>query len=236
MATANDIIKRSMRLLNVKEAGESLTGDEAADGLAVLNNLISATNNEEDMQFGRTQITHTLTASDGSYTIGATGDITTTQPVRIESAFIRDSSSYDVPMQIINSEQYSTIGLKTTETTYPSQLYHNRQWPDGTIKIWPEPASAYTLVLNVWPQLSAFSAVSSTSAYPPGYDRFFEYALAVELAPEYKLDNVGFLQAQLNDAKNWIKIANGTNTPVLRSEAIAVLGRGSWSVKTGDYI
>ena len=236
MATAQDIVKRSLRLLNVKEAGEGLEGSEGADGLAVLNNLIDALSNEEDMQYGRTQITHTLTASDGDYSIGSGGDINTTWPMRIETAFIRDSNNNDNPMEIVNSEQYSSIWLKTVETTYPYYLYYNRQWPTGTLKLWPEPSSALTLVMNVWPQIGTFSTLATTVTLPPGYERYLEYELAVELAPEYKLDNVSFLQQRALEAKNWIKISNSTETPILRSQAIPVLGRGGFNIRSGDYI
>jgi len=236
MATANDIIKRSLRLLNVKAFGENLNGAEAADGLAILNNYIDSLGNEPTMQFGMTQITHTLVASDGDYSIGATGDITTTWPMRIATAFIRDSDGNDYSMEIINSEQYSKIWLKTIETTYPNYLYYNRQFPNGTIFLWPEPSSALTLVLNVWPQIGTFATGATAVSLPPGYQRMLEYALAIELAPEFKLSNVGFLQQQLNEAKLWIKISNGTETPVLRSAALPILGRGGFSVSTGDYI
>jgi len=237
MAIVNDITKRSLRLLNVLAAGDTLKASPAADGLAILNNLIESISNEEDMQYGRTQITHTLTASDGSYTIGASGDITTTWPMRIETAFIRDTDSNDYPMQIINSEQYSTLWLKTLETTYPFYLYYNRQWPNGTLKLFPEPSSALTLVLNVWPQISTFAAGTTTVSLPPGYERFFEYALAIELAPEYGREaKVPFLEKQMNKARMQIAISNGTETPILRSDATALLSKGAFSIRTGDYI
>ena len=232
MATASEIMLRGLRMLNVKASGESLSASEVADGLMVLNNLIESLSNEPDMLYGMTQVSHTLVASTGSYTIGATGTIATAQPVRIESAFIRDSSGNDFPMDIINSEQYSRVLLKTNEATYPRYIYHNRQWPDGTLYLYPEPVAAVTMILNYWPQITQFAAGSTTSALPPGYDRMLEYGFAIEMAPEFRIDNVQFLQVKFDDAKMRIKIANGTETPVLRS---GVLGGGAYSVRSDSY-
>lgn len=98
MATYNEVILRAMRLLKVKEAGESLAADEAADGLDIVTDIVESWSNERWMQTHITEITHTLVASTGSYTIGSGGDINTTWPVKIQSAFIRDSNNYDTPI------------------------------------------------------------------------------------------------------------------------------------------
>lgn len=41
MATANDLIARALRLLNVLASGETASADEAADGLVTLNSLLN---------------------------------------------------------------------------------------------------------------------------------------------------------------------------------------------------
>ena len=137
MAVYNDIIARSLRLLKVKESGENLSASEASDGLSVLNGLLDAWSNEPYMQWGLTEVSQALTTNDESYTIGSSGDINTTRPIRIDSAYIRDSNNVDTPLKLINAQEYSLITLKTFSSSYPCYLYYNQQYPLGVIKLFP---------------------------------------------------------------------------------------------------
>jgi hypothetical protein len=106
MATAHDIIKRSFRMLKVIEAGEAPQASESQDALTVLNNMIQSWNNERLMLHKMTQESETLTANQGTYTIGTGGDFNTDRPIRFESVFIRDSNNNDYQLQVINDQQY----------------------------------------------------------------------------------------------------------------------------------
>lgn len=236
MATASDLIKRSLRLLKVKESGESLTADEEQDGLEALNGMLSSWSNQGLMQHGRTTITHTLTANDGSYTIGVTGDIVTTTPVTIESAFIRGTSgnNTDYLLKSINSEQFARIPLKTNTASYPSFIYFNRLFPDGVIELYPIPSDAYTLHLQVIPQLVKYTNGSDEIDLPEGYYDAMVYNLATRIGPEYKLpDTFGKTEALAVETMKWIKTVNGTNTPILRSEATGLINNNGFNVYSG---
>ena len=234
MATASDLIKRSLRLLKVKESGESLTADEEADGLEALNGMLSSWSNQGLMQHGRTQISHTLTANDGTYTIGATGDIVTTTPVTIESAFIRDSNNVDLEIELINDEQFASIPLKTNIASYPSFMYFNRQFPNATINLYPIPSIAYTLYHNVIPQLANYTDGSDTVSLPEGYEDAIVYNLALRIAPEYKMpDTFGQTKELAVETMKWLKTVNGVNTPILNSEVVGISRSGRFNVFTG---
>jgi hypothetical protein len=185
MATANDLITRALRLISVIGTGRrSPTANEAADGLVALNAMMESFSLERGLIHYLLEETHTLTTNVGSYTIGSGGDINTTVPVRIENAFIRDSNSYDYPLEIINNLAYDTVTLKTI-TSRPQYLYFERSYPLGTIYLLYLPNLAETLHINSWKQLQTFSGLTTALSMPIGYEDMIVYNLAVRLHGEY---------------------------------------------------
>ena len=214
--TALDMIKRSLRLLGVKGAGEQLSSEEANDAFLALNSLVDSWNNESLMIYNLELITHTLVAGTGAYTIGPSATINTTRPQNIKSAYINDGTT-DWPMTIINDSQYNRIWNKTTQSTYPEYLYYRSDFPTGTLEVWPVPSSAHTLTLSVWNQLTAFASTSTTVSLPPGYQRALEFNLALEIAPEYGANPSAVVGSIAVQSKSKIKAINSKQTPILKS-------------------
>lgn len=219
MATARDIIKRSLRLLGVYSPGESLSDDSASDGLLVLNSMLDSWNSQSLLIYNIAKVTHTLVSGTGSYTIGSGGDIDTTRPQRVENAYITDSNSQDYHVDILFSdEQYSKIGDKTTQSSYPCYLYYRAAFPLGTILLWPVPDTANTLTLSVWNQISAIANLSTDVALPPGYQRAIEYNLALELADEYGSQPSGVVTRKAMESLSNIKTINSKEVPILKRD------------------
>ena len=228
MATVNEILTRSLRLLQVLEASEAPSFEESQDSLETINNLIDSWANESLMLFARVEHSIPFVQGQTEYTIGAAGDFNVTRPVSngIMNAFTRDVDT-DWPISEINSDQFQTIPLKSIEATYPYHFYYRPDFPVGVITVWPAPGANLTFVINVKDQFTAFPAVSTTVNLPPGYVRALEYNLAVEIAPEYVKNvnaaNVQFIQQKATESKEYIKNTNDKNIPELVSDA-AYLG------------
>ena len=159
MATANDIIKRSMRFCSALATNETPSSAEYQDGLTVLNALMESLSTDQFMIYQRVQRTKALTASDGQYTIGSGGDIDTTRPMKIANVYCQDSNGEDRPITIINNKQWANIGDKDSEGTYPEFLYYRPNYPLGEINLFPEPGTGITLYLECWDQLNHLPAV-----------------------------------------------------------------------------
>ena len=101
--TVSAIILGDLKSLNVKAAGESLSADEAADGLIAFNDVIELMNLQPLMHPAKVQITQALTSDDGTYTFGTGGD-NSVRPLEINTAYVRKSNT-DYPVDIISNQR-----------------------------------------------------------------------------------------------------------------------------------
>lgn len=219
--------------MNVKQSSEALASDELADGTESLNELIDSWSNQKLIQPALVEITHTLTATDGKYSIGSGGDINTTRPLSIESAWVR-KSDLDYQIDVIENQEWATLYNKATTTTYPSKLYYRESYPLGEINLYPLPSEANTLVLQVWSQISQITDMTATLTLPPGFNRALKYNLAVELGPEYGVEASPTVKQIAVESKDWIKTANYGQITRQKIEASFVTNIGIRSdVNTG---
>jgi len=187
MATARDLIKRTMRLLQVLETGEAPTSQEANDGLETLNSMLDEWNIDRAYVLSIDQVALTWPGSTESRTIGATGDFAQTRPVQIhESTFYTDANGDDFNFRILDTRMgYTKLVDKDTASDLPEFLYYEPSFPNGTLYVWPVPSSSITVQLNYWTQLSSFASLDTTVSLAPGYTNLVVYGLCEYLAPEF---------------------------------------------------
>lgn len=182
MSTARSIIKSAMRKIGALVKNEEPTADEAVDGLEILNDLLASLSNDSLIVYSRTMEGFTLSGGTASYTIGSGATFNTSRPIRLVSAYVR-SGSVDYPLSIVSDEQFATIPYKTT-AGIPEFLNYSNAFPQATIKLYPVPATAYTLYLVTEKPLSSFALIDEVSL-PEGWRRMLVYNLAIEFASEY---------------------------------------------------
>jgi hypothetical protein len=185
LATALDIIKRSLRLLGVYALGEEPSASEAQDALTAMNALMGTLSNGA-MIYAKTLDTIAIAAAQASVTVGPTGTTVTARPVRVldESYTVIDGVSY--PLDVVTLQEYNDISVKATGGI-PVALWPQMDMPDVTLTFWPVPAVAMTL--NLWSDklLASFPALTTTVSLPPGYEDGLAFILAETLAPEYQV-------------------------------------------------
>ena len=186
MATSLDLIKRSLRLLGVYGSGESIPSDEASDAQIAMNAMLEDWRNEKLMAYAMRDESLTMVNGQGTYTLGPTGDLVTTRPVKIDNAYIRDAST-DYPVEIVSRDQWDGIPDKTNDSDIVQHLLFEGTMPDATIQVWPVPTTANVLHLRTWLPLATV-ALTDTITLPPGYENAITYNLATYLAPEYGID------------------------------------------------
>lgn len=211
MATALDLLTRSLRLLGVVAAGEAPRAEDAQDALTVLNDMLDAWQLEQLLVYGLDRALFALSPSVSSYTIGVGATWNTPRPVRIERASLIDvtvAPTLEVPMQVLNTDQYQEIALKGTTSTWPRWLYYDRAYPLGHVVLWPVPTLANQIALYLWHQLSQIPLTSTVVDLAPGYRRCVMYNLAVELAPDFGVQPSSLVLDMADQSKHQIKVMN----------------------------
>ena len=212
MATARDLITRSLRLIHVLDSGESPTADEANDSLTALNDMLDSMSVPGLYIYAQKEDIVSWTASQASRTIGASGNFNITRPTRIESAFYRDSSDNDYPIKILRSRQaYTEIVDKSTESTIPSYLYYEPAYPLGILYLYPVPSATAAIHLQSQEQLTQLTTLDTTLSIPPGYKDLLVAMLCARLAPEFGVALPPEAQDIMRRASRAVRRANARN-------------------------
>ena len=223
MATTLDLIKRSLRILDVRGSGESIPADEAADALTVINAMLDEWRNEKLMCYAFQDQTITLVNGQATYTVGPTGDLVTTRPVKIESAYFTEGG-YDYPVNVLSRAEWDGITDKTTTSSFVDSIQLEGTYPDATIKVWPVPNAANSIKIKTWTPLTAMT-LSQTFALPPGYENAIVYNLAIDIAPEFGAEPSALIYRKAKTAKAGIKRVN--SRPIAAGSELALLFSGS---------
>jgi hypothetical protein len=230
--TGRDLVSASLRLLGVYASGEQPSSEEATDGLAAFNRMISSWSNEKLLIYSITSETpFTLTPGDATVTMGTAGDFTN-RPQEIMGALIRDGST-DYPVHLITLDEYTRIPNKSVQSTYPGKLYDDGGYPQRTLTLWPVPSAAKSLVLYTKGVLTTIATLDTSLSFPPGYERALVYCGALELAPEYGRTPSELVMAVATESKASIKRANTKAALVQCDEAL--LHRKTFDITTGDW-
>ena len=155
------------------------------NALQDLNSMISSWSTEGLLIPNLTWENFNLVAGTGSYTIGSSGTFDTVRPVRIVSAYLRDSNGLDIPIEVdMAVQEYNKIYLKTTQAR-PEKLHYKPAYPLGTIYFDNVPDLAYTLYIQTEKPLTELAALTTTVSLSDEYKMALIFNLAVLIAPDF---------------------------------------------------
>ena len=205
--SAYDLIEGSMRLLGAIATGETMTADEANDGLNSLNDVLETWSLENLTVWGVDNQTFVSVAGQSLYTIGPTGDFVTTRPVRISRMFCT-LNGVDFPVEFIGEDEYDAISLKTQGQDYPEKAVYINSSPLGILKVWPVFTQSLPVTLAIDQVLTQIPTLSTVIGFPPGYYIALKHALAIMLSPDYGITPSSVIVQVEQMAKANIKRAN----------------------------
>lgn len=229
--TGNDLAKAIMRKIGVLAIGEEPAAADVTDILAEVNRMISSWANEKLMIYTETEDSLSLVAGTATYTWGSGGDLSTTKPVWIDNAWVRQTNT-DYPLKIISSTEYARTTEKTLQTSIPCELYVTYGHPTHTLRLYPVPSVVATLYLLSKKPLSAITQ-AGTITLPPGYEDALVYNGAARLYSDFgkQLDPVVVQRAEYLKAD--LKRAN--HRPSYLSVDAAVVQNASFDINSGEY-
>jgi hypothetical protein len=240
--TASQIITRALQLIGVLASGESLGATDGADALVTLNNMIDSWSNEQLLIPAIIREVFPLVVGQQTYAMGPAGtgttpDFITSRPQRIENALLQYSSVspvMEIPMQMLNQDEYANVLIKSLSSTIPLNLYVDGSYPLNNLNVWPVPQVAYNIVLYSWKPLANIASLTTAVTVPPGYLEAIEYSLAIRLASPYGKQVPEVVAAVATDSKATIKRMN-IRPVYLRVDKAIVSRPAVWDWRTGGY-
>lgn len=229
MTTVRELLTDAFIQVGVQDPSEAMDADKAAFALRELNRMIQAWQTEDLMVYTVDRSVFTLTPGKQAYTIGVGGEFVTTSPIRpgqidMVSVLVTTGSN-EIPLEILNDEQWRDIVVKPTSGSYPLQMWSNGNYPLNSLYFWPIPNDAYQVVLYLWGQTNSFPDVNATVSLPQGYEDAIVPNLAVRLSPGYGMQPSPVLIQLAQSSKSLIKKMNWE--PLYRRVDSALAGFGS---------
>lgn len=232
MSSVLDLIKGSMKELGLLAAGETPSSEESKDILETLNDMIDDWSNQNLLVFGVQIESFTLTPGQSEYTLGSGGDLDTTVPIGIDSAYLKDGDD-EHPVSIVDNKIWGSIGNKATQSDLPDVIYIDNNFPLKRVYLYPVPLEANTLILHTLRQISRFSTLTETINLPKGYKRALVSNLALDIAPQFGATVSGELLRKASSSMSNIKRSN--IRPVVATVDNAILSTSrTFDWRTGE--
>jgi hypothetical protein len=222
MTTAIDMIGRALRAIAVYGSGETVNDADAQDSFAALNDMLDSWSAARLYCYQVVETSLAATLNDGSYTVGAGGDLSVTRPTQVTGARY-SVGTIDHDLTPLNRDEYAAIPIKT-DGGIPEFFNYEPAFPLGVLTLWPVPATAGTIKIQSPQQLTQFTSLTTDITFPPGYREAIHLGLCEALSNEFRVPMPPQLANSMFNAKRHIRRLNVT-VPVL-SLPSAVSGNG----------
>lgn len=241
MTTARDLCSSALEKLGVLYAGETMTADQSTIALDTLNDRIDEMATERLTIFRQLETTKTLSSGTGQYTVGSGGDFDLVRPVFIEHWSFRDTSTspvIELPLQKFTDQNWQSLTPKTLTSTYPTGAHYNPTFGAnalGTVDFWPVPTSSTLtgVLYTAGPAVTEFSTLDATVSLPPGYRKYLQYQLALDLAPAFGGQVGPEIARMAQDAERKIKRVNLRMSDLHVDRGALPQRRYGWSIYSG---
>lgn len=207
-----------------------------SDALNSLNDMLDSWSNESLMAYTKVREVFPLVAGQQTYTMGTGGNFNTSRPQRIENALIQppnSSTQLELPMKILNKDQFAGILIKPLQSTFPLYVYAEGAYPLENVNVWPVPNTTCNIAFYSWKPIVDITSLNTVLALPPGYQRAIKYNLAVDLSQEYGRMLSDDVKAVAIESKSVIKRKNTTPSYLQVDEALKSKS-AVWNWMTGE--
>ncbi len=229
MTTAQDLAQDAVEKIGVYAAGETINANDGARVLGVLNNMLDSWSIENLACYAILEQSVVLTIGKLTYTIGTSGgaDINLQRPTKLISgpgaAYVVDPTNNRYQVNVIQQDEYNRIwNLQDTNSSWPTDLFYDPQFPLGVLKVYPSPnQGGMTLFWDSYLALTGFASLSASFSFPPGYQLAIVDCLAERIWRYFKPANLAIPQDIVRDAMR----AKGNIRRINNRENLMVLDR-----------
>jgi hypothetical protein len=190
MPTGTALCTRALREIGALASGETMTGDEGADVLVMLNAMLDSWRVDGMTLSVLVRSVFDIAANTQTYTIGPTGTwVLTPVPQIIEAAGYLvpgTSPAQEVPVEVLTDPRYVAIPIKAQTSTLPQAIWYTRGAPLGTVTFWPKVTVATVdLVLYTRTALTSWTALATDLTLPASAEEAIVYQLARRCCPQF---------------------------------------------------
>lgn len=238
ITTVGDVVAAALRKIGVLAEGEVPSAQMATDALDALNARLDQMKAENLTIPAVSRTLAALTANQTSFTIGIGGNINPTmaRPDSIASVAYINAAGMEIPLNLLNDQQYAALPLKALTGTVPAMAYYSPTWPTGTLYPLPIPTIAATWVIYAPAEPPEFTALTDLVNLPPGYRRMLITNLAMELCDDYERQPPALLPQQAASSLAVVKRSNAKEL-LIKFDRGALVGNGGgwWDIRSGTY-
>lgn len=211
MTTARDLVTDALMNIGVLRMGGTMTGQQSAHGLRVLNRIVDNWRAKSLYVYALTNLTANFSGTGA--TVGASLTVNTDAPLRFVDScyYVKSGTSYPLPMW--THAQYFAIGSKTEAGEYPQGFYFDGNVP-GVVHVWPVPSASVEYHFVVMKKLSEFADIATDYSLPDGYEAALHDELCIRLPGSYGLQVLPDHAANASSSRLTIK-RNNTHPIIL---------------------
>lgn len=237
MATVRDLIRSSLLEIQAIGYADGLDSDLADVALQVLKDMVDQYQADSLLLFTVARTLYTLTASQQTRTIGATGNFVGAVPETVSfMGVIPVGEDYElevVPYE--NREEWFAEPLKTLTDLYPSRYLYEPTSPTlGTFTFWPIPTTAAQVAISSPVALTTPATLNTVLTYQPGYSKAWRLNLAKELCRPLGRPLTQDLKDDAEIALGIIRRANDPGPPRSRCDE-AIAGAMVYDIRSGTF-
>lgn len=212
--TVQELVSNSLIDIGVLGQGQTAAGTTANFALGKLNRLIDSWKNNRLLVFTITRVTWTIASATATYTVGSGATINIARPptMNMQGCNVRfidtaSSATQEIDLWPLTDDAYQAIVDKSQAATYPTSWYYNPTYtssaaPYGTLSIWPVPNVSTLTGVFYAPVAASTVALADTLALPPGYERFYETNLGLELTTSYPVSDTVYQRLKVQASES----------------------------------
>lgn len=187
--TSNQLIIRSLYLINEYSPNELPSAEDITEGLFFLNSILANMSGNGIFIPYVTSINFNTEANKQVYRMGteSTADINSTKLVEPFDAYIIYNSA-QIPLEIIPHDRFFQLVRYPLTTTRPTQIFFQNDITGTQVYFWSTPDTVYPVYIRGKFALGNIIAQQDLSMVPDYYNHFLIYALARSLNSVFGAD------------------------------------------------
>lgn len=180
--TTNQLIIRSLYLINEYSPNEMPSDEDIVEGLFFLNSILANLSaNGAYIPYVK-EIQFNTEANKQTYRVGteSTADIVSPKLIQIYDCFMIYNQA-QIPLEVITHDRFYQLVRYPNTTTRPTQVFLQNDITGSNISFWSTPDSAYEMHIRGKFALGSLELQQDLSIVPDYYHHFLIYALARSL-------------------------------------------------------